>query len=163
MKASWSEFAKGYWVTDPPTEDGMYPVCDREGLNAGFVWVWSYRGETFYDGQREPKALWYWSIPLPDLPKPPEWPEWEPEVEEELLAQQVRQVMQTAQCDMFGCKNEPVDCLGGEFYFCEEHRDDAPDAYEEWQKAEEVINIVAKAEGIDPAALGAALRGETSA
>lgn len=132
---SWSEFINGYWITDPPTEDGTYPICDREGNHAGFFMIWTHRGQTYYNGDSVSKWRgWYWSRPLPGLPRPPEWPKekLEPEVAAELIAQNV---WANTCCDILGCTNEPVDCIAGEFYFCEEHRDDAPQAYLDWEEA----------------------------
>lgn len=41
-------------------------------------------------------------------------------------------------CDVVDdCLNRSVDCVGGEVYFCNEHRDQAGDVYEAWQASPE--------------------------
>ena len=47
----------------------------------------------------------------------------------------VRGEVETAEtCDVVeGCTNEVVDCLGGEFYTCAQHEEQAGDAYHTWR------------------------------
>lgn len=76
-RAAWERFLAGHWRTTIPEERGMFPRATRDGLEAPAAYVckgpdpdgspvawWSPHGE--WRG-------WWWSAPIPDLPRPPPW------------------------------------------------------------------------------------------
>jgi hypothetical protein len=80
----WAMFHGGRWTKKRPTEPGFYPVASREGAPmCPTRWRLLIRGENRRIleagvGHNEPGWQgWWWTRPLPSLPKAPstEWDE----------------------------------------------------------------------------------------
>lgn len=61
-------FISGHWQKEMPTKPGTYPVANRQGFRTG------HSIEVLNPADPPTNlALWWWSEPYPELPKPLEW------------------------------------------------------------------------------------------
>lgn len=70
----WSQFLNGDWTKIRPNLPGEYPVADRAGKYIGTIHIYinslTKKPETTEScGWKS----WFWSYPIPKLPKPPKW------------------------------------------------------------------------------------------
>jgi hypothetical protein len=74
---AWEQFLAGHWQRERPYQPGNYPTADREGHFNGYdrVTLCEINGEleTIKSGGPGTWLGWWWSVPLPKLPKPPAW------------------------------------------------------------------------------------------
>jgi hypothetical protein len=76
---AWQRFLDGQWVKKAPKRPGNYPVADQAGHYAGEIEVIRTREKELLAARSvaEPPhrawAGWWWSAPLPRLPKPKKW------------------------------------------------------------------------------------------
>lgn len=74
----WALFLGGHWQTRMPEGHGDYPTATRDGFYAPPRAV-RIRGTStdaleWFCPHGEWEG-WWWSAPLPNLPKPPAWPD----------------------------------------------------------------------------------------
>lgn len=78
IREKWENFLHGEWTKKRPTREGSYPTATRDGEYAGLRSIAFTSNGVYENGHHERDYCWgafWWSVPLPDLPKPPDWEE----------------------------------------------------------------------------------------
>lgn len=77
---AWADFLAGHWQRERPTKPGAYPTADRDGNFNGYdrIALVEIEGQlkTIMPGgdiDRDDWLGWWWSEPMPKLPKPTSW------------------------------------------------------------------------------------------
>ena len=83
LRRKWAKFLNGTWTTNAPQEPGTYPLAapkgDAENPPGILMNVVATEDGLHYalPGRSQtgscPWGGWFWSQPLPNLPKPPDW------------------------------------------------------------------------------------------
>lgn len=73
MNDAWTRFLDGRWQQEMPERIGEYPVATRSGDLGETRIVYRHEGKLHVANSVSGWGGWWWSEPLPDLPKPPPW------------------------------------------------------------------------------------------
>lgn len=72
LNHEWTMFLGGHWQKDMPQRAGEFYILDSDGIQLQHNVFWTpLRGCYAALGKKD--VVWWWSEPIPDLPKPPPW------------------------------------------------------------------------------------------
>lgn len=71
---TWAKFLAGHWQKETPSAEGAFPTAARAGEYSGLQVVYRHPDTKEFMLVRG-HGGWFWSEPLPELPKPPKWDE----------------------------------------------------------------------------------------